>query len=137
MDIRSLGWTYNGGNIIVRFLADELVTLFYPTNPAFVSVSVSNFSLNHEGNQVNYFSSVLTVDIIELNKQRIKSITCGDFKDTDTQQVDVSGYFTPNITAIYQSGILSSVEVQLVSLLLLHTSIVHKPPLYSNQNVLP
>ena len=136
MNVGTLGWTYNGGNLITRIVADDRITLFpvYPTNPAFVSITISNISLNREVNRVNYFLSVLTVDLIELNKQHIKNITCGDLKDTDTQQVDISGYFTPNITAIYQSGILSSVEVQLVSLLLLHTSIVHKPPppLYSN-----
>ena len=138
MNITFLGWTYNGGDIVVRILADELVTLLpiYHTNPAFVSVSISNFSLNKEAPRVNYISSVLTVDLIELGKQHIRNITCGDLKDNDTQPVDVTGYFTPNITAIYQSGILSSVEVHLVSLLLLHTSIVHKPPLYSNRYVL-
>ena len=137
MDIRTLGWTYNGGDIIVRILADDHVTLFYPTNPAFVSISIYNFSHNSEDNRLNYFLSVLTVDLIELNKQHIKNITCGDLRDTDTQKVDFSDFFTPDVTAIYQSGILSRIEVQLVSLLLLYSLIVHISPLYSNQYVLP
>ena len=109
----------------------------YPTNPAFVSISISNFSYNSEVYQIKNFSSVLTVDLIELGKQHIKNIICGDLKDNDTQQVNVSRYFTPNnITATYQLAV-AVLKWKLVSLLLLHTSIVHKPPLYSNQYVLP
>ena len=120
MDIAFLGWAFNAGDIIDRIQADEHApsSPIYPTNPAFVSVTISNFSLNSEVHRVYYFFSVLTVDLIELGKQHIKNITCGDLKDNDTQKVDVDNYFTPNVTATYQSGNLSKVEVLLVSLLL-------------------
>ena len=140
VDIAFLGWTFNEGNVIVRIEADYSISspIIYPGfNPAFVSISVSNISSDSELNRIRYFSSVLTVDLIELSKQHIKNISCGDLKYNDTQKVDVKDFFTPNVTAIYQSGILSRVEVQLVSLLLLYSSILQTSPLYSNQYVLP
>ena len=114
-----LDWTYNAGlYIVARVQTDHEVTFSPinpgPTNPAFISVYVTNISFDSKMLLAN-FSSVLTVDLLELNKQNIKNITCGGLSDKDTQQVDVSDYFTPNITASYQSGILSRVEVQLVS----------------------
>ena len=59
------------------------------------------------------FSSVLTVDLLELNKQNVRNITCGDLLFEDTQQVKIV-HFTPNVTALYQFGILSGIEVELV-----------------------
>ena len=114
-----LEWTYNAGlHIVARVEADHEVTSSPispgPTNPAFISVHVTNISFDSRTLLAN-FSSVLTVDLLELNKQNIKNISCGGLSDKDTQQVDVSDYFTPNITASYQSGILNKVEVQLVS----------------------
>ena len=139
VDITSLGWTYNGGNLIVRIETDNLITFpFNPSaNPAFVSISLSNVSVDSEVHRIRYFSSVLTVDLTELSKQHIKNISCGDLKVMGTQKVDLSDFSTPNVTALYQSGILSRVEVQLVSLLLLNSLIVYVSPLYSNQYVLP
>ena len=138
-DISTLGWTYNGGNLIVRLESDHSMTSpIYPNiNPAFVSISLFNVSFDSDVNRITYFSSVLTVDLIELSKQHIENISCGDLKDNDTQKVDLSDFTTPNVTAFYQSGILSRVEVQLVSLLLLYSLMVHISPLYSNQYVLP
>ena len=99
-------------SLITRSL--PLPSILDQTNPAFISVYVTNISFDSKMLLVN-FSSVLTVDLLELNKQNIKNITCRGLSDKDTQQVDVSYYFTPNITASYQSGILNKVEVHFVS----------------------
>ena len=121
MEQSRLDWTYNAGlHIVARVETDHEVTSSPispgPTNPAFISVYVTNISFDRRTLLAN-FSSVLTVDLLELNKQNINNISCGGLPDKDTQQVDVIDYFTPNITASYQSGILSRVEVQLVGLL--------------------
>ena len=116
VDLATLGWTYNKENVIYRIVADDQVTSspIYLSNPVFVSVSITSVSRTSGRRSRANFSSVLTVDLLELNKQNIKNITCGDFTDTRTQQVDVSDFFIPNITASYQSGILSRLEVHLV-----------------------
>ena len=133
MEQSRLDWTYNAGlHIVARVLTDHEVTSSPinpgPTNPAFISVYVTNFSFDSKMLLAN-FSSVLTVDLLELNKQNIKNISCGGWSDKDTQQVDTSDFFnfTLNITASYQSGILSRIEVHLVSCLLLYTEALSKP----------
>ena len=120
VELTTLGWTYNTDNLIVRIEADYEITSspIYPSNPAFISVSVTSVSKISDL-QTN-FSSVLVVDMLELNKQNVKNITCGDLSDMNTLQVDVIDYFTPTVTASYQSGILSRVEVRLVSWLYSH-----------------
>ena len=112
--LTTLGWTYNVDNLIIRIEADYKVTSssIYPPNPAFVSVSIT--SVSRTSSEGANFSSILTVDLLELNKQNIKNITCGDLTYKCTQQVDVIDFFIPNITASYQSGILSRLEVHLV-----------------------
>ena len=118
VDQSLLDWTYNTGLHIARVQTDHEVTSSPispgPTNPAFISVYVTNISFDSRTLLAN-FSSVLTVDLLELNKQNIRNISCGGLSDNDTQQVHVSDYFPFNITASYQSGILSKFEVQLVS----------------------
>ena len=118
VDLSTFGWTYNGDSPIAdRVEADYQVSSssVYPNNPAFVSVNVTNVSPDGEMKRAN-FSSFLIVDLLELNKQSIRNIACGELSETDTEQVDVSDYFIPNITASYQSGILSRIEVHLVGL---------------------
>ena len=119
IELSFLGWTYNEGiDIVSRIDPDYEVTSspIYPgpTNPAFVSVNITNVSFARKFLKAN-FSSVLTVDLLELNKQNVQNISCGDHLYRDTQQVDVVDYFTPDITATYQFGVLSRIEVQLVS----------------------
>ena len=114
-----LGWTYNEGiDIISRVNPDYEVTSspIYPepANPAFVSVNITNVSFDRKILKAN-FSSVLTVDLLELNKQNVQNISCGDHLYKYTQQVDVINYFTPDVTATYQSGVLNRIVVQLVS----------------------
>ena len=114
-----LGWTYNEGiDIVHRVDPDYEVTSspIYPgpTNPAFVSINVTNVSFDRKILKAN-FSSVLTVDLLELNKQNVQNISCGDHLYRDTQHVDIINYFTPIIMASYKSGVLIRIEVQLVS----------------------
>ena len=119
MNLTTFGWTYNAGNLISDRIVpgDEVTSAFYPrlNNPAFISINISNVSPDDQRLMAN-FSSVLTVDLLELNNKNVRNITCGEFKDFDTLEVDVrrkiSDYFTPNITAIFQLGVLSMIRVQ-------------------------
>ena len=115
MDLGAFGWTYNAGNLIAPRIApdyDVTSSVFYPrlNNPVFISVNITNVSLDDYREMAN-FSSVLTVDLLELNHKNIRNITCGDIREYDTLEVDVtrkiSEYFTPNITATFQLGVLS------------------------------
>ena len=104
VELTFLGWTYNEGiDIIDRVGPDHPVTStpIIPANPAFVSVRITNVSFDSRIRRAN-FSSVLIVDLLELNKQNIKNISCGDLLEEDTHLVDVVDYFTPNVTASYQ-----------------------------------
>ena len=119
MDLGAFGWTYNAGNLIAdRIAPDYVVTsVFYPrlNNPAFISINITNVSPDDQREMSN-FSSVLTVDLLELNNSNIRNITCGDLREYDTLEVDAtrktSEYFTPNITATFQLGVLNIIKVQ-------------------------
>ena len=110
-----LRWTYNTGiDIINRVLPDDPSSTIIPTNPAFVSININITDIaNDSTGTFATFSSVLTVNLLELMTQNIENITCGDLSHRDTQQIN---YFTPTATATYQTGVLSSIEVQLVGL---------------------
>ena len=115
VDLRSLGWTFNGDRLIVDRVLPDHVTLtpMSPANSAFVSVHITNVSIVSIDNVTHLanFSSVLTVDPLELSKQDVQNITCGDLATKDTLQVKVKDYFTPNVTASYLSGVLNRIEV--------------------------
>ena len=120
VDLVAFGWTYNTGNPIAsRIDLDYEVTssVFYPrlNNPPFISINITNVSPDYQRLTAN-FSSVLTVDLLELNNKNIRNITCGDFREYDTLEVDVtrktSEHFTPNITATFHLGVLSITKVQ-------------------------
>ena len=108
----SMWWTYNAGNFIetieIDYKAPSSINL---QNPAFITVDITNVTVdNIETDRAN-FSSVLTVNLLELSKQDVHNITCGDLTTRDTLQVNVKDYFTPNVTVSYISGILSRIEV--------------------------
>ena len=96
VDLTTFGWTFNGDRLIVDRLLPDRVTLtpISPANSAFVSVHTTNVSIDNVTHLAN-FSSVLTVDLLELSKQDIQNITCGDFATKDTLQVNVRDHFTP------------------------------------------
>ena len=118
MDLTTLGWTYNAKKqSIHRIFVDDSVTSspIHPKNPAFVSVGIISIEIskNSSSEQQANISSVLTVDLLELSKQNIRNITCGDLKTKYTQLVDVTivEYFIPSLTAYYQNGLLSRIKL--------------------------
>ena len=90
VDLTTFTWMYNGDiDIADSYHPDSSITI--PTNtlnPAFVSIqltAVSQSPLIIFGN----FSSILTVDLSQLEQQNIMSISCGDPRIKRTIPVDV------------------------------------------------
>ena len=90
VELTTLTWMYNEDiDIADSYLPDSSITI--PTNtsnPAFVSIqltAVSQSLLIIYGN----FSSILTVDLSQLEQQNITSISCGDPVIRGTVPVDV------------------------------------------------
>ena len=117
MDLRSLGWTYNGNSVLVdRIEKDHHVpSSICPTNPAFVTVNITNIS-NDKTTGLANFSSVLTLNLLELDKQDIQNITCGDLLYKNTLHLNYRNYFYLNVSVSYISGILSRIELHLTNL---------------------
>ena len=83
---------YNGNIGIGDFYeSDDSTTQTNMTsNPAFVSVQLTNVSPNPLNRAFGNFSSILTVDLTQLEQQNIKNITCGDPVIMDTVPVDIT-----------------------------------------------
>ena len=123
MNLGPFGWTYNAGSLFAPRIAPDYEVTSYPlyprlNNPAFISINITNVSPDDQREMAN-FSSVLIVDLLELNNKNIRNITCDDLTEYDTLEVDVtrkiSEYFTPNITATFQLGVLKVQWTKLVS----------------------
>ena len=118
VELAFIRWTYNAGNFIGETIEiDYMVpSSIYPENPAFIAVDITNVSVDNKTMLANNFSSVLTVNLLELNKQNIQIITCGDPQTEATLKVDIQDIFTPNVNASYLSGMLSTVDVHWTNL---------------------
>ncbi len=87
-------------------------------NPAFLSIQLVTVSRFPESNRsANYFS-VLTVDLLELEKQGITSITCGDvrtymYEEKLVSDITVQDLVNTKITAVYKLEALTSTEIHL------------------------
>ena len=125
VDLEGLCWRYSSPNStkyvnIFKFLVDASPQIFLSniTNPAFLSVQLVTVSRSPELNMANY-SSILTVDLLALEKQNITSITCGDvvtYMRILVSDIKVWDPVNTMITAIYQLGDLTSIEVQVRNL---------------------
>ncbi len=127
IDLHQLDWNYRPAKssenvqLGMSFLADDPPQDFASTvtdnnNPAFLTVQLVTVSRHSELNTLANFSSILTVDLLELETQGITSITCGDVSAYEEKMVsDITVWDLTEITAMYQLGALTSVEVHLVS----------------------
>ncbi len=128
VDLEGLRWHYSSPNFtkyvnIFKFLVDTspqivLSNITKNKNPAFLSIQLVAVSRSFESNMAN-FSSILTVDLLALEKQNITSITCGDvitYMRILVSDIIVWDPVNTIIIAIYQFGVLTSVKVQLRNL---------------------
>ncbi|XP_064402513.1 uncharacterized protein LOC135348219 isoform X4 [Halichondria panicea] len=122
VDLISLRWSYIGSNSsksveLQVFLADHSNNITVSSNPAFLSVQLVTVSdMETPAN----FTSMLTVDLQELENQDITSITCGDVATYEEKLVSdiILDLVNTKITANYHVGVLTSIEVQLRNLLM-------------------
>ncbi len=125
VDLSFLRWSYDAGFGLVTIepviFPSDPVELVSNQNPAFLTIQVVNISQGINDSTA-YFSTILTVDLVQLAQLNITRITCGQLGDlTDSVAVDVSilrpSFIAPwtlnitNVVATYQSGSLDSVEV--------------------------
>ena len=91
VDLTTFRWIYNGNiNIEEFYTPDDSITT--PTsifNPAFVSVQLTAVSQSSLNPVFGNFSSILTVDLSQLEQQNIKNISCGSPATRETVPVDV------------------------------------------------
>ena len=80
MDLTLLRWKYNKNNNIGDFYQSDasIDTPKNTSNPAFVSVQLTAVSQNPVDPVLGNFSSILTVDLTQLEQQNILNISCGD-----------------------------------------------------------
>ena len=120
VDLVSLRWSYIGSNSsksveLQVFLADHSNNITVSSNPAFLSVQLVTVS---DMETLANFTSMLTVDLQELENQDITSITCGDVATYEEKLVSdiILDLVNTKITANYHVGVLTSIEVQLRNL---------------------
>ena len=76
-ELTLLRWRYNETDIIESFNTNDSPTIITPSNHAFISVELGTVTQLSDPRFAN-FSSILTVDLTELQKQHITEISCGD-----------------------------------------------------------
>ena len=129
VNLAELRWSYRSSNSAERFtlgvpfLADNSLQHFAHTiinnhNPAFLTVQLVTIFRSPESNVSANFSSVLTVDLLELENHNITSVSCGDASTYEEKLVTdiIWDLVDTKITAIYQIGVLTSIEVRLRNL---------------------
>ena len=91
VDLTTFRWMYNGNTNIGDFYDtdDSITTPSSTSNPAFVSVQLTAVSQSLLNPVFGNFSSVLTVDLSQLEQQNIKNISCGSPGTRETVPVDV------------------------------------------------
>ncbi len=124
VDLSILRWRYNGENEIYSFSTTDLPMISILSSPAFVSVELINVTQTPNDPRFGQFTSVLIVDIAQLQAQNIASINCGDPLTIDSKPVNVitlqpSVPTSPTITAVtatYKFGLLMTLEVSWMEL---------------------
>ena len=91
VDLTTFRWTYNENINIGDFYHSDASpsTQTNTSNPAFVSVQLTAVSQSSLHLAFANFSSILTVDLSQLEQQNIKNISCGDPVIIGTLPVDV------------------------------------------------
>ena len=91
VDLPILSWMYNGNINIGDFYHSDASpgTQTSTSNPAIVSVQLVAVSPNSHDLRFANFSSVLTVNLSQLEQQNIKNISCGNPWTFETVLVDV------------------------------------------------
>ena len=112
-------WTYNiSKNIIVSFQPDSILRFDPITAFPFYQLTQFNAYKNQMNQSRINASTILTVDLSDLYKQNIETISCGSFALYKTVPVNISilqPFFSHKVYASvivrYESGLVSSMDV--------------------------
>ena len=89
VDLTLLRWRYNGSiNIEPLFGPEDSVTIHTVSSPAFLFIELT--AVSTIDSVFANFSSILTVDLTQLEQQNIRNISCGDTLIRDGVPVKVS-----------------------------------------------
>ena len=89
VDLTLLRWRYNGSIDIEPFFAPgDSLTIHTASSPAFLYIELTSVSTTDS--VFANFSSILTVDLTQLEQQNIRNISCGDTLIRDSVSVQVS-----------------------------------------------
>ena len=121
VELTTLRWNYNRENYLIgSFYPDSnSPSSETPSNAAFVDLRLTKVINTTISQDFANFSSVLTVDLVQLQQQNISSIVCGDpgamaVTPVGVQVLQPSIPRRPNVTTVtatYQSGILNQIKV--------------------------
>ena len=91
VDLTTFSWTYNSDiDIAEPYSSDESINTQETTsNPAFLSVQLIAVSQSSINPTFGNFSSILTVNLSQLEQQGIRNISCGDPLTQETIPVDI------------------------------------------------
>ena len=117
VELTSLRWRYNGAMNIISYFPDGLTM----STPQLLITTVQLIAVEQNQNNpiLANFSSILTVNLSQLQSQNVTEISCGDPRKSKVEPVDIS-IIEPGIpdsptiirvTAGYESRELSSVEI--------------------------
>ena len=128
VDLTSLGWTYNGIIDITEdsFFSDDSNNIFTnaTSNPAFVSVLLTAVVQNSQRLVLANFSSILTVDLSQLQQHNVMSISCGDQVNKNSTSVSVhiiqeTAPGDPQLTQVKFAAILEADEVNSANIVII------------------
>ena len=107
VELVSLRWRYNGSGLIESFNTDDIPTNVTPSNLAFRNVELVGATQFTNPRFAN-FTSILTVDLTQLQQQNVAELDCGDPRTFDNVPVSLHPNVPskPNVTAVtvtYQS----------------------------------
>ncbi len=128
VNLTQLRWLYLPIDHRIIFLSDSFPQntsmSVFPNNPEsdISRVQLLDIRKNTSNNSSNHanFSSILTVDLLQLLNQNVTKIECGDAVLNEEKLVldlvDGVVKLEPKVTATYQKGVLNNIQVQVKNL---------------------
>ena len=136
VDLIQLRWTHNGNDLIYDFQADSEISsapIQLSSHSPFLSVQLTALFSQFLARVQTNFSSVLTVDVEQLQLHGVTNISCGDVTTIGTIQVDpiIIQETIPNnpkvysISARYHSGLLNHLQISWIKLVIQSCTVLY------------
>ena len=114
--LTALGWMYNGSiEIEPTFSPDDTIST---STTAFFNIQLKNVSQSSDDRRFANFSSILTVNLSQLEQHNIMSISCGDPLTRESVPVDVqiSAEIVPAIPKITKANGTRSLDMATITI---------------------